>query len=36
MKEGGSVLKMLHRLQVLVNDIKALREEVKEKDVDTS
>jgi hypothetical protein len=36
MKEDGSVPKMLHRPQVLVNDIKALGEEVKEKDADTS
>jgi hypothetical protein len=32
MKEDESVLKMFHRLQVLVNDLKALREEVKGKD----
>ena len=32
MKDDESVLKMFHRLQVLVNDLKALREEVKDKD----
>ena len=32
MKEDESVPKMFHRLQVLVNDFKALREEVKDKD----
>ena len=32
MKEDESVSKMFHRLQVLVNDLKALREEVKDKD----
>jgi hypothetical protein len=32
MKEDESVLKMFHRLQVLVNDLKALGEEVKDKD----
>jgi hypothetical protein len=32
MKEDESVPKMFHRLQVLVNDLKALGEEVKDKD----
>jgi hypothetical protein len=32
MKEEENVPKMFHRLQVLVNDLKALREEVKDKD----
>ena len=32
MKEDESVLEMFHRLQVLVNDLKALGEEVKDKD----
>ena len=32
MKEDESVSEMFHRLQVLVNDLKALREEVKDKD----
>ena len=32
MKEDESVQEMFHRLQVLVNDIKALGEEVKDKD----
>ena len=32
MKEDESVPEMFHRLQVLVNDLKALREEVKDKD----
>ena len=32
MKEDESVSKMFHRLQVLVNDLKALGEEVKDKD----
>ena len=31
MKEDESVPKMFHRLQVLVNDLKALGEEVKDK-----
>ena len=31
-KEDESVLKMLHRLQMLINDLKALGEEVKDKD----
>ena len=31
MKEDESVPEMFHRLQVLVNDLKALREEVKDK-----
>ena len=32
MKDDESVLKMFHRLQVLVNDLKALGEEVKDKE----
>ena len=32
MKEDESVPEMFHRLQVLVNDLKALGEEVKDKD----
>jgi hypothetical protein len=32
MKEDGSVPEMFHRLQVFVNDLKALWEEVKDKD----
>jgi hypothetical protein len=32
MKDDESVPKMFHRLQVLVNDLKALGEEVKDKD----
>ena len=32
MKDDESVPEMFHRLQVLVNDLKALREEVKDKD----
>ena len=32
MKEDESVLEMFHRLQVLVNDLKALGEEMKDKD----
>ena len=32
MKEDESVPKMFHRLQVLINDLKALGEEVKDKD----
>jgi hypothetical protein len=32
MKDDESVLKMFHRIQVLVNDLKALGEEVKDKD----
>ena len=32
MKEDESVPKMFHRLQVLVNDLNALEEEVKDKD----
>ena len=32
MKDDESVPKMFHRLQVLINDLKALREEVKDKD----
>jgi hypothetical protein len=32
MKEDESVLEMFHRLQVLVNDLKALGDEVKNKD----
>ena len=32
MKEDESVPKLFHRLQVLVNDLKALGEEVKDKD----
>ena len=32
MKEDESVSEMFHRLQVLVNDLKALEEEVKDKD----
>ena len=32
MKEDESVLEMFHRLQVLVNNLKALGEEVKDKD----
>jgi hypothetical protein len=32
MKDDESVSKMFHKLQVLVNDLKALREEVKDKD----
>ena len=32
MKEDESVLEMFRRLQVLVNDLKALGEEVKDKD----
>ena len=32
MKEDESVPKMFHRLQVLVNDLKALGKEVKDKD----
>jgi hypothetical protein len=32
MKEDESVPEMVYRLQVLVNDLKALREEVKDKD----
>ena len=31
-KEDESVLEMFHRIQVLVNDLKALSEEVKNKD----
>ena len=31
MKEDESVLEMFHRLQVLINDLKALEEEVKDK-----
>jgi hypothetical protein len=31
-KEDESVLELFHRLQVLVNDLKALGEEVKDKD----
>ena len=31
MKEDESVPEMFHRFQVLVNDLKALREEVKDK-----
>ena len=36
MKEDESVSEMFHRLQVLVNDLKALGEEVKDKDFSTS
>ena len=32
MKEDESVPEMFHRLQVLINDLKALGEEVKDKD----
>ena len=32
MKEDESVLKMFHRLQVLINDLKALGEKVEDKD----
>ena len=32
MKEDESVLNMFHRMEVLVNDLKALGEEVKDKD----
>jgi hypothetical protein len=32
MKEDENMSEMFHRLQVLVNDLKALREEVKDKD----
>ena len=32
MKEDKSVPKMFHRLQVLINDLRALGEEVKDKD----
>ena len=32
MKDDENVLEMFHRLQVLVNDLKALGEEVKDKD----
>ena len=32
MKDDESVPEMFHRLQVLVNDLKALGEEVKDKD----
>ena len=32
MKDDESVPKMFHRVQVLVNDLKALEEEVKDKD----
>jgi hypothetical protein len=32
MKDDESVSKMFHRLQVLVNDLKALGEKVKDKD----
>jgi hypothetical protein len=32
MKDDESMPEMFHRLQVLVNDLKALREEVKDKD----
>ena len=33
LKEDESVPKMFHRLQVLVNDLKALREKVEDKDI---
>ena len=36
MKEDESVPEMFHRLQVLINDLKALGEEVKDKDFATS
>ena len=36
MKEDERVPEMFHRLQVLINDLKALGEEVKDKDFSTS
>ena len=33
MKEDESILEMFHRLQVIVNDLKALREKIKDDDV---